>query len=244
MLAPDSKPDTENRAAALELTLGDRDAETILSVAIDALFPGRIALASSLGAESAVLLHMIARIARHTPVLFLDTGMLFPETLAYRDKLVAELGLDNVQSIRPSPRALATEDPEDALWADNPDRCCAIRKVLPFARAIAGYDAWITGRKRYQGGQRTDMPVFEADGPRIKINPLASWSQAELTAYIKLHGIPPHPLVEKGYQSIGCIPCTSITRPGQSARSGRWGGKAKTECGLHLPLPPVQPSGA
>jgi phosphoadenosine phosphosulfate reductase len=232
----EANADTAARAAALELTLGDRDAETVLSVAIDVLFRNRIALASSLGAESAVLLHMVARIDRRTPVLFLDTGMLFPETFAYRDRLVAELGLDNVQSIRPSPRALAAEDPEDALWVDDPDRCCTIRKVLPFARAIVGYDAWITGRKRYQGGARAEMPVFEADGPRIKINPLAAWSQAEVTSYIRLHAIPPHPMIEKGYQSIGCIPCTSIARPGEEPRAGRWRGKAKTECGLHARL--------
>ncbi|HLH11946.1 MAG TPA: phosphoadenylyl-sulfate reductase [Methylovirgula sp.] len=213
------------------------DAEKLLRLAIEDLFPGRIALVSSFGADSAVLLHMISRIDRATPVLFIDTLHLFPETLAYRDALVARLGLSKIITLKPDPAALAREDPDAFLWAQDPDRCCAIRKVQPLAKALEGFEAWITGRKRFQSATRANLPLFEADGPRIKLNPLARWTQADIDAYFDRHDLPRHELVAKNYLSIGCVPCTSPIRPGEDPRAGRWRGRAKTECGVHFALP-------
>lgn len=209
------------------------DAPKLLRLSIEDLFPGRIALVSSFGADSAVLLHMVAEIDRALPVLFLDTGVLFPETLAYRDRLVELLHLTNVIAIAPSKARLAAEDPETFLWSGNPDRCCEIRKVLPLAEALEGFEAWITGRKRFQAATRAALPLFETEDRRIKINPLANWPAARILAYLDDHALPRHELVAKGYPSIGCIPCTSAVKPGEDARAGRWRGKGKVECGLH-----------
>jgi phosphoadenosine phosphosulfate reductase len=209
------------------------DARKLLRFAVEDLFPGKIALVSSFGAESAVLLHMAAQIDRALPVLFLDTGVLFPETLAYRDRLIALLDLRNVASLKPSPSLLAAEDSETFLWSSDPDRCCEIRKVIPLAEALEGFDAWITGRKRFQAATRRALPLFETDEKRIKINPLANWSAARIAGYLDAHDLPRHTLVAKGYSSIGCIPCTSKVRPGEDSRAGRWRGSAKVECGLH-----------
>ena len=209
-------------------------AEARLEVAIRDLFPGRIALVSSFGADSAVLLHLVAAVDPATPVVFVDTGMLFAETLAYRDELVAKLGLSRVVSHRPDAAELAAEDAEDFLWAHEPDRCCHIRKVLPLARALEGYDAWISGRKRFQAATREQLPLFEAEGTRVKVNPLADWSPQDLMTAMDRFGLPRHALVAKNYLSIGCVPCTSPVRPGEDARAGRWRGKAKVECGIHL----------
>jgi phosphoadenosine phosphosulfate reductase len=210
-------------------------AEKLLRLAIGDLFPGHIALVSSFGSESAVLLHMVAQIDPATPVLFLDTLHLFSETLAYRDKLVDQLGLRNVITLKPDATTLAKEDPENFLWSSDPDRCCAIRKVEPLAKALKGYDAWITGRKRFQAATRASLPLFESDGDCVKLNPLAAWTRAGIKAYFETHGLPPHPLVAKNYLSIGCIPCTSPVRPGEDTRAGRWRGRDKTECGVHIP---------
>ena len=166
-------------------------------------------------------------------MLFLETGVLFPETLAYRDRLIELLDLRNVISITPSKARLAAEDPETFLWSSDPDRCCEIRKVIPLAEALDGFGAWITGRKRFQAATRAALPLFETEDKRIKINPLASWSGARILAYLEAHELPRHELVAKGYPSIGCIPCTSKVKPGEDPRAGRWRGKAKVECGLH-----------
>ncbi len=210
-------------------------AEKLLRLAIEDLFPGRVALVSSFGADSGVLLHMVAQIDKATPVLFLDTLHLFPETLAYRDALVARLGLTQVITLKPDPKELAEQDPENFLWSSDPDRCCALRKAAPLAKALANYDAWITGRKRFQAPTRAALPLFESDGPRVKLNPLATWTQADVTAYFAAHALPPHPLIAENFLSIGCLPCTSPVRPGEDARAGRWRGRGKTECGVHLP---------
>ncbi|MHA1553752.1 MAG: phosphoadenylyl-sulfate reductase, partial [Alphaproteobacteria bacterium] len=127
-------------------------------------------------------------------------------------------------------------DPHRALWMIQPDQCCHIRKIEPLQRALLGFDAWITGRKRYQSGQRAGLAVFEPDGARIKINPLANWSGEALKAHMAAHDLPAHPLVAKGYPSIGCGPCTSKVEPGEDERSGRWRGQAKEECGIHIDL--------
>lgn len=201
-------------------------------------FAGRIAAVSSFGTESAVLLHMIAAVDRALPVIFLDTGMLFPETLAYRDELIARLGLVDVRSIVPDPAEKAAGDPDDALWSENPDACCALRKVIPLARTLAPFAAWINGRKRYQAATRSVIPMAEADGARIKFNPLADFTRADIEAYMAAHGLPHHPLEKFGFASIGCMPCTSRVKPGEDPRSGRWRGQAKTECGIHMPITP------
>ncbi len=229
--------DVAEKAARLTAEFAETETPDVMRAAIEDLFPGRIALVSSFGADSAVLLHMAAQIDKALPVLFIDTRLLFEETHAYRDRLVAHLGLTNVIDLAPKAAALAAEDPENFLWASNPDRCCEIRKVLPLADALEGYDAWITGRKRFQGRTREALPLFEPEEGRIKVNPLAHWPAAKVTGYLDAFGLPPHPLVAKNYLSIGCIPCTSPVKPGEDPRAGRWRGSGKVECGLHtLPL--------
>jgi phosphoadenosine phosphosulfate reductase len=169
------------------------------------------------------------------PVLFLDTGKHFPETLAYRDLLVARLGLTDFRNLRPDPELLAKRDATELRWSYDPDGCCEIRKVLPLETGLAGIDATITGRKAFQASTRAALPRFELDGDRLKINPLADWSKADLDAYFEVHALPAHPLVAQGYPSIGCAPCTSIVKPGEDPRAGRWRGWDKTECGIHTP---------
>jgi phosphoadenosine phosphosulfate reductase len=199
-------------------------------------FPGKIALVSSFGTESAILLHMISEIDKATPVIFLDTGKLFPETLAYRDALIAKLGLTGVRNIRPSGAQLAAWDPDGKLWRKDVDLCCAIRKTNPLDEALGGFEAWITGRKRSQGGSRTEMNLVEA-GPdgRVTVNPLAFWDDAKIDAYFARHDLPRHPLQAQGYTSIGCATCTARPGPGEDKRAGRWAGLDKTECGIHMP---------
>jgi phosphoadenosine phosphosulfate reductase len=211
-------------------------AEHVLETMIHDRFEGKIALVSSFGTESAVLLHMIAQVDKATPVIFLDTGKLFPETLAYRDDLIARLGLTDIRVIRPSGQQLAAYDPDGRLWQRDPDLCCAIRKTNPLDAALEGFDAWITGRKRSQGGTRTNMNLVEA-GPdgRITVNPLAFWDDAKLDAYFEQHDLPRHPLQSEGYASIGCATCTQRVQAGEDKRAGRWAGLDKNECGIHLP---------
>lgn len=229
--------DAAETAARLDAEFAGADTAELMRAAIKDLFPGRIALVSSFGADSAVLLHMTAQIDKAMPVLFIDTQLLFEETLAYRDKLVALLGLTNVIALKPKPALLAVEDPENFLWARDPDRCCQIRKVLPLAEALEGYDAWITGRKRFQGRSREMLALFDSEGSRVKVNPLAHWPAEKVADYLDAFNLPRHPLVAKNYLSIGCVPCTSPVKPGEDVRAGRWRGQAKIECGLHtLPL--------
>ena len=216
--------------------------DIVLRDAITRQFPGRIALVSSFGTESAILLHMVAQIDKNLPIVFLETGKLFAETLAYRDELTALLGLTDVRSIRPSGAQLAAYDPDGRLWEKDPDLCCAIRKTNPLDEALEGFEAWITGRKRNQSSSRAQLELQEtgADG-RITINPLAFWSEAELEAYFGAHNLPHHPLQTQGYSSIGCATCTQKPLPGEDKRSGRWAGKAKTECGIHMPRAMTKP---
>ena len=223
-------------ADALEERHGTLAAIDILKLTTSELFAGKLALVSSFGAESAVLLHMVAGIDPFLPVIFLDTEKLFAETLAYRDRLVSLLALRDVRTVRPNPARLALSDPSSDLVERDRDRCCAIRKVEPLALALEGFTASISGRKRFQGGRRGALRVFENDDDgRIKINPLAHWSAQDLKAYILAHDLPRHPLVADGYLSIGCIPCTDRVRAGEDSRAGRWRGSEKTECGIHLP---------
>jgi phosphoadenosine phosphosulfate reductase len=176
---------------------------------------------------------MVSQIDPNTPVVFVDTGQHFEETLSYRDALVARFGLTNLVLAEPDANVTAAEDPEKFLFASDPDRCCDIRKVQPLARALDGYDAWITGRKSFQTATRTRVPLFEAEGDRVKVNPLVGWSATDLLDYIRAAGLPSHPLVAKGFPSIGCLPCTSRVAPGEDPRAGRWRGRTKSECGIH-----------
>lgn len=176
----------------------------------------------------------MASIDRSVPVVFMDTLRLFPETVAYRDQLADRLGLTDVRTITPDPAVLAATDPYKALWMTDADTCCRIRKTEPLARAMEGFDAWFTGRKRFQAATRQALPVFEQVGPRFRINPLARWTTADLAGYMRRHALRENPLVAYGYLSIGCFPCTQAVKPGEDARSGRWAGHAKTECGIHL----------
>lgn len=207
-------------------------AEAVVARAIEE-FRGRLALVSSFGAEAAALLHIVAKVDRTTPVIFLDTGKHFAQTLAYREDLARQLGLTDMRDIRPNPEEAAREDPKGDLWRRENDACCALRKVRPLAEALAGFDAWFTGRKRVHGGLRAFLPLVEAASPHIKINPLARWSGEDVDAYLAAHDLPQHPLVEQGFPSIGCWPCTAPTAKGDDARAGRWRGLSKTECGIH-----------
>lgn len=196
-------------------------------------FKGRLAVVSSFGAESAVLLHMVAQVDKATPVIFLDTGKVFWETHAYRAKLVDLLGLTDVRIVTPDAADLAAQDADGTLHKSNADQCCHIRKTLPLERALAGIDVVVSGRKRYHGGERQNLTAVNFDGKRIKAEPLAAFTALDIDRYMKAHKLPAHPLTEIGYFSIGCEPCT---QPGGSAddpRAGRWAGSAKSECGIH-----------
>jgi phosphoadenosine phosphosulfate reductase len=207
-------------------------------------FPGRIALVSSFGANSVVLLHLVASVDRATPVIFIDTSKIFGSTHRYRDEIVARLKLSDVRIAQPDLAALTAQDADSVLWLRNPDKCCSIRKVAPLSRALFGFDAWISGRKRYQGGARTSLPRIEADGNRIKINPIADWTREDIGAYLARHDLPEHPLVADGFRSIGCMPCTTRAADGEDERDGRWRGTDKTECGIHLGLPSFETEGS
>ncbi len=209
-------------------------AEDIIKVAVQSLFNGRIALVSSFGAEAAVLLHMTAQIEANIPVIFVDTGKLFAETLIYRGELIERFGLTNVLTVQPDEELLEAEDPHGDLWQRDVDACCHIRKVLPFDKIIQNYDAQISGRKRFQNEVRADLNFFELAGAQVKVNPLINWTPDELKTYVSAHDIPPHPLVAKGFASIGCEPCTSPVKEGEDPRAGRWRNEDKTECGIHF----------
>lgn len=198
---------------------------------------GRTAMVSSFGAESAVLLHLVASVDPHIPVIFLDTLKHFPETLEYRDRLIERLGLREIRTLRPDRLTLAQNDRHERLFLDDPDLCCHIRKTEPLDIAMRGFSAWITGRKRFQGGPRTQLDTIEHDPAtgRLKLNPLAAWSEERIQAYRREFGLPLHPMTGQGYRSIGCAPCTRPTRMGEDSRAGRWVGLDKTECGIHRP---------
>lgn len=230
--------DLSEYVAGLNARLKGRSTEEILRIAIRDLFPGEIALVSSFGAEAAVLLHLVAQVDPVTPVLFLDTGKLFAETLRYRDDLAARLGLNNVRVLTPDPKALAASDAGGTLWFRDADACCRIRKVEPLRRGLKPYAAWINGRKQFQAATRKALPLVESDGARIKFNPLAQWTPEMIAAYFTRHDLPRHPLVAKGFPSIGCEPCTHPVAEGEDSRAGRWHGQDKTECGIHTTIAP------
>ncbi|MCX8474861.1 MAG: phosphoadenylyl-sulfate reductase [Sphingomonas sp.] len=240
---------TEQDAIRLNNMFRGTSTEEMLRTVLGEHMVGDVAVVSSFGAESAALLHLIASIDPSVPVLFLETGKHFPETLAYRDLLVERLGLKDFRNLRPDPEVLAARDANELRWSFDPDGCCDIRKVVPLAKGLADFDATITGRKAFQASTRSALPRFEIDTSdtvgRLKVNPLADWTRADLDAYFAKHDLPAHPLVAQGYLSIGCAPCTSVVKPGEDPRAGRWRGWDKTECGIHTPIAdgdPNQPS--
>ena len=231
--------DVTTRAAALNARYRHHAAVAVVEHALRDPAVGHIALVSSFGAESVVLLHMVARFSPGTPVLFIETGMLFAETLAYQHEVAQRLRLTDLRVIRPDPAALTMDDPAGDLHSVNTDACCALRKTVPLEHALAGFDGWITGRKRYQGSTRAALDFFEVERPegapaRLKVNPLAHWRAEDVQDYMIENRLPRHPLVARGYPSIGCAPCTSPVAPGDDPRAGRWRGSAKTECGIHF----------
>lgn len=228
-------PDIATRVAGLNDRYRHHAAIAVMEKALKDPDTGEVALVSSFGAESVVLLHMVSVIAPGTPVVFIDTLMLFPETLEYQREVAAKLGLTDVRVITAADAALRLEDPDGTLHQFNTDACCALRKTVPLETALSGFDAWITGRKRYQGETRQTIDFFEVETEkRMKINPLAHWGREDLEEYITENRLPRHPLVARGYPSIGCAPCTSPVKPGEDPRAGRWRGSAKTECGIHF----------
>ena len=226
--------DVATLADRLNARFAGKDAKTVLREVIENELMGRLALVSSFGAESAILLHMVSEIDRHLPVVFLDTGKLFGETKRYRDKLIERLELTDVRNIYPDPRLVKDRDAKGMLWQSNKNMCCFIRKVEPMERALRGFDGWITGRKRFQASTRENLPLFEMDEDRIKMNPLAGWGRQEIQTYMDAFDLPAHPLVAEGYRSIGCMPCTDKVEAGEDERAGRWRGSEKVECGIHL----------
>ena len=224
---------------ALESRIDDQgDASAILRLALNDAFPGKVALVSSFGTESALLLDLAAEIDPSVPVIFLNTGKLFPETLDYCETLVDRLGLTDVRFVRPGARAVEAQDPDGALWRQHADRCCSLRKTQPLQSALDGFDAWITGRKRFQSASRRAVDVFEADSAgRIKVNPLAFWTPERIDAEFRRRDLPRHPLEAFGFLSVGCTTCTVPVTSGADRRAGRWPGQAKTECGIHQPIP-------
>ena len=229
-------PDIATRVTALNGRYRHHAAISVMEKALKDPDTGEVALVSSFGADSAVLLHMVATIDRHLPVVFIDTGKLFGETLRYRDALIERLGLTDVRSLSPLAADLARHDADGVLWYSDTEACCALRKVRPLALALDGFAAWITGRKHFQADTRAALPLFEADGARLKVNPLIGWTRVRLDQYRLDHDLPAHPLVADGYLSIGCMPCTDRVQPGEDERAGRWRGQSKTECGIHLGL--------
>jgi len=218
----------------LERSYASLPTQELLGALLRGPWRGRIAVLTSFGAESAVLLDLVARVEPATPVLFLETGMHYRETLAFRDLAVERFRLTNLQEIRPDPEMLARVDPQGRLWRSNTDACCRLRKVVPLRQALHPFAGVITGRKRFHGGQRSRLPLFERFDGRIRINPLATWSEEEVELAMETAGLPRHPLLQRGYRSIGCWPCTRPVEEGEAVRAGRWSGSAKTECGIHL----------
>ena len=196
---------------------------------------GNVGVVTSFGTESAVLLHLIAEVAPAAPVIFIDTGFHFDETLAYRDELVSHLGLRNVRTVGLDPLSEKRSDPARRLHLDNPDACCQLRKVKVLNHALRDHDGWISGQKRYQSHERSKIDRVEWDSARAKwkFNPLADWNTADLLTYQTSHQMPAHPLASDGYSSVGCSPCTTPVTAGEDMRAGRWRHREKLECGLH-----------
>jgi phosphoadenosine phosphosulfate reductase len=225
-----------SKIAALNARYRHHSATSVLQHALHDPDAGRLAMVSSFGAESVVLLHMLSVTRRDTPVIFIDTEMLFTETLVYQQELTERLGLSNLRILRASALELMIKDPDQALHKRDTDACCALRKTAPLNRALKGFDGWITGRKRFQGGDRAALEFFELEENtgRIKVNPLAHWRPGDIQTYMEENRLPRHPMVARGYPSLGCMPCTSKVAVGEDPRAGRWRDSEKSECGIHF----------
>ncbi|MDG1429926.1 MAG: phosphoadenylyl-sulfate reductase [Paracoccaceae bacterium] len=234
--APEAPTALEDKVSGLNTIFKTAGARSVLKASLDNADLGRVALVSSFGTDSVVLLHMASIIDKSLPVIFIDTEMLFHETLVYQAQLTIDLGLWNVRIIRPDEHEVHARDPNGNLYQSSTQACCALRKTRPLNRTLEGFDSWISGRKRFQSGTRAQLDYFEAEEEtgRIKVNPLAHWSLEDIKAYMDANDLPRHPLISKGYPSIGCAPCTSKVAEGDDPRSGRWSGSTKTECGIHL----------
>ncbi|MCZ7540166.1 MAG: phosphoadenylyl-sulfate reductase [Anaerolineae bacterium] len=218
-----------DEASALNARFEDADPAVVLAWAAERFMP-RLAVTSSFQTQSVSLLHLISQVCPQVPVLFLDTGYHFPETLAFRDELIARFRL-TVQVVRPDPEQAAART--ESLYRRDPDLCCYVHKVVPMQRALRHLDAWISGIRRDQTPQRAGTQVVEPlPQGGVKINPLAAWTREEVWHYIHRHDLPAHPLLAQGYLSVGCAPCT-VPAFGSDERAGRWAGTGKTECGLH-----------
>jgi len=231
------KPDKLRQLGIMSLNgmFDEMDGVAVLRQAVTELLVDDVAIVSSFGADSSVLLHMVSEVDKDLPVYFLETGKHFPETLDYVETLKQHLGLTNVIALRPDSKDVLRFDPKGDLWETDPDSCCHIRKTEPLDAVVSGFGGWVTGRKRYQTTERGVLPHFElTSDDRIKVNPLAYFSDADITAYKLKYGLPEHPLYSKGYKSIGCAPCTSAVAEGEDARAGRWRGLNKKECGIHF----------
>jgi len=230
---------TQGDADALNARFEGIDTLTMLKTVFAEGLAGNVAVVSSFSTESAVLLDLVARADRTVPVIFVDTLKMFAETLNYRDTLIKRLGFTDSRTVTPLPDAIASKDATGLRWSYDPDGCCEIRKVEPMKRAKDGLDAWISGRKAFQSVTRQNLPRFEVEDGRLKINPLGDWTKTDLEAYFAEHDLPRHPLEAQGYLSIGCEPCTSKVLPGEDPRAGRWRGWDKVECGIHSPVSPI-----
>lgn len=232
--------------AARSRELEGQPAEAILAWALEAYAP-RIALSTEFGIEGCALLDMIARLAPGTPVFTVDTEFLFPETRALMDRLIDRYGTRLTVLTGAVSRAEQEATHGLALHDRDPDRCCALRKVEPTDRALVGLDAWVAGLRRDQGPTRAATPILDAiarpDGTTlIKVCPLVGWTRKDTWTYVTRNDVPYNALLDQGYASVGCWPCTRPTPPGGDERAGRWAGKAKTECGIHQGGPPPRPA--
>jgi phosphoadenosine phosphosulfate reductase len=223
----------EQTVKRLNTELRGKRPQEIIRVAVRE-FGRRLAYVSSFGAESAAMLGLIADVDPGMPIVFIDTGMHFQQTLQYRDSLSALLGLSDVRTFHPVKEEVKAVDPKGVLNKTDPNACCEVRKVRPLGPALEGFDAWITGRKRFHGGGRAQLPVVEFFEGRFKVNPLADQTPEDVERMLTARALPKHPLVAEGYPSIGCWPCTVRPVDPNDIRSGRWVGFSKEECGLHL----------
>lgn len=231
---------TETEAARFQGEYGHLAGADLLHTLVSSELGGKIMMTSSFGAEAAVLLDLVAKVDPSIPVVFLDTRRLFGETLRYQRELTEILGLKDVRVIRPDSDRLQKLDPDDMLFTTDTDACCNIRKVELLDNTLKilkenGFKGWITGRKRFHSDTRGTIDAIEAADGFLKINPLAHWTNEDVKAAYLEKNLPPHPLVADGFLSIGCMPCTERSAPDGDARSGRWAGKGKTECGIHAP---------
>lgn len=220
--------------AALNAAFEGQPAEDILRAAAERFAP-RITFSTGFGAEGCVIIDLIARHQLPIEVCTLDTGLLFPETYELWKALEARYGL-RIRAVTPEQSVdEQAREHGPALWERDPDRCCALRKVDPLKKALGGFDAWVTAIRRDQTQARRSAKLFENDPTwqLVKVNPLAAWSNKNVWDHLLEHGVPYNPLHDRGYTSIGCAPCTTPVAEGEDARSGRWRGRQKTECGLH-----------